>query len=137
MLLFNRHLVKLIVSGRKVETRRVWKRCIVKPGNVYTASTDYSRKGIFAHLYIRYVKRQRLGEMSDRDAMLEGFSSLEEFRDVWIRCYGKDSWNPMLEVYVIGFSVVDATVAERCGTESPLPLQGYDGRSCSSDPLYH
>ncbi|MEM4715449.1 MAG: hypothetical protein QXW85_04930, partial [Candidatus Nitrosocaldus sp.] len=55
----------------------------------------------------RYVKRQRLGDMSDGDAILEGFSSLDEFRDVWVKCYGKDSWDPMLEVYVIGFRVVD------------------------------
>ncbi|MEM1941933.1 MAG: ASCH domain-containing protein [Candidatus Nitrosocaldus sp.] len=107
MLLFNRCLVEPILAGRKVETRRVWKRCLVKPNKVYTASTDYSRKSIFAHLYIRYVKRQRLGDMSDGDAILEGFSSLDEFRDVWVKCYGKDSWNPMLEVYVIGFRVVD------------------------------
>lgn len=107
MLLFNRCLVEPIIAGRKVETRRVWKRCLVKPDGVYAASTDYSRKGIFAHIYIKYVRRQRLGEMSDRDAMLEGFSSLEEFREVWMRCYGSNSWNPMLEVYVIGFRVVD------------------------------
>ncbi|MEM4175921.1 MAG: ASCH domain-containing protein, partial [Candidatus Nitrosocaldus sp.] len=96
------------------------KRCLVKPNRVYSASTDYSRDGIFAHLYIKYVKKQRLGEMSDEDAMLEGFSSLEEFKDVWIECYGIDSWDPMLEVYVIGFRVVDvvatttATHHERC-----------------------
>ncbi|MFN4336279.1 MAG: ASCH domain-containing protein [Candidatus Nitrosocaldus sp.] len=109
MLIFNRCLVEPILAGRKVETRRVWKRCLVKPDRVYTASTNYSVKGIFAHLYIRYVKRQRLGDMSDEDAILEGFSSLDEFRDVWMRCYGRDSWDPMLEVYVIGFRVVDAT----------------------------
>ncbi|MEM4635735.1 MAG: ASCH domain-containing protein [Candidatus Nitrosocaldus sp.] len=121
MLLFNRCLVEPILAGRKVETRRVWKRCLVKPNRVYSASTDYSRDGIFAHLYIKYVKKQRLGEMSDEDAMLEGFSSLEEFKDVWIECYGIDSWDPMLEVYVIGFRVVDvvatttaATHHERC-----------------------
>ncbi|GBC73579.1 hypothetical protein HRbin04_00982 [archaeon HR04] len=123
MLLFNRCLVEPILTGRKVETRRVWKRCLVKPNRVYTASTDYSRDGIFARLYIKYVKRQRLGEMSDEDAMLEGFSSLEEFKNVWIGCYGIDSWDPMLEVYVIGFKVVDvATITAATTTATPSIL---------------
>jgi len=103
-MLFNRSLMDKILSGRKVETRRIWKRCMVKENRIYAARTDYSKDSVFAYIYIKYVRRERLCDMDDHSAMLEGFSSLDEFKYVWIRCYG--SWNPMQEVYVIGFTTV-------------------------------
>jgi hypothetical protein len=133
-MLFNKELVEKILSGKKVETRRAWKRCMVREDRVYAAKTDYRNDSIFAYLYIKYVRRERLMDMmvlygkdshrcikfaylyikyvrrerlmdmGDDGAIREGFSSLQEFKDVWVKCYG--SWNPDEEVYVIGFEMV-------------------------------
>jgi hypothetical protein len=103
-MLFNKELVEKILSGKKVETRRAWKRCMVREDRVYAAKTDYRSDSIFAYLYIKYVRRERLMDMGDDGAIREGFSSLQEFKDVWVKCYG--SWNPDEEVYVIGFEMV-------------------------------
>ncbi len=110
-MLFNKALVDKILSGRKVETRRVWKRCMVKENRVYAAKTDYSKDSTFAYIYIKYIRKERLSDIDEYGAMLEGFSSLDEFKDVWIKCYG--SWDPMQEVYVIGFTTL-APVYTRC-----------------------
>jgi len=98
-MLFNKALVEKILSARRLRLgehgKGVWSE------RMYAAKTDYRNYSIFAYLYIKYVRRERLMDIDDGGAIREGFSSLQEFNDVWIKCYG--SWNPNGEVYVIGF----------------------------------
>lgn len=79
------------------------------------------RRGMFmprwaARVWLRVesVRVERLGSMSEADAVAEGFTSLE---DLWrtstilgpIRARGEDPW-----VWVIGFSVLSTTGIEGC-----------------------
>lgn len=104
MILFKREFVDPILSSAKTESRRRWKRPLVREGGVYWAATGFRREDRFAKLRVKYVRRQRLGDVTEEDAKKEGCSSLEEFREVWRRVYG--SWDPDEEVYVVGFEVV-------------------------------
>lgn len=110
MLLFKKELVIPILKGIKVETRRVWNKCMVKEGSIHKAKTDYRKDSTFALLYIKYVKRQRLKDMNDEDARKEGFNSLNEFINAWIRCY--KYYDPEMMVYVIGFKVIKLSMDE-------------------------
>ncbi len=94
-------MVRPILDGIKTETRRVWKRCMVREGHVYKARTRYSRDGIFALIRIMYVKREKLGDIDTLAAMREGYATVDEFIKCWVNLYG--SWDPDLYVYVIGF----------------------------------
>lgn len=105
MILFRREFVDLILSGAKTESRRRWRRPLVKEGGVYWAATGFGRGDRFARLKVKYIRRQRLGEVTEEDARREGCSSLEEFKEVWTRIYG--SWDPCEEVYVVSFEVVE------------------------------
>lgn len=104
ILLFKPEFVEPILRGVKTETRRRWKQPLVKPGLTYWAATGLRREDRFAVLKIVYVRKQRLGDMTEDDARKEGCRSLEEFKRVWRRVYGH--WDPSEEVYVIGFKVL-------------------------------
>lgn len=105
MILFKREFVGLVLSRTKTESRRRWKRPMVREGGVYWAATSFMPRDRFARLRVRYVRKQRLREMTEGDARREGCASLDEFKEVWRRVYGE--WNPDEEVYVAGFEVVD------------------------------
>lgn len=107
MLLFKKEFVEPILNGRKVETRRIYKDnvCRIREGSIHKAKTNYNSKSTFATLKITYVRKQRLGDMSEEEALREGFNSLEEFRNAWVKCYGK--FNPAQVVHIIGFRVIN------------------------------
>jgi len=46
---------------------------------------------------------QKLGEISEAEARKEGFNSLEEFKEAWIKIIGQ--WNPSLEVVAYEFKL--------------------------------
>ncbi len=103
-MLFKLYLVKPILDGSKTETRRLWKRCMVRVNGVYNAKTDFHNKSTFARIKITYVRRERLGSISTDGVRKEGCNSIEEFRKIWVDIYGR--WDPDMEVFVIGFRVV-------------------------------
>ncbi|MEM4275687.1 MAG: hypothetical protein QXO37_07910 [Candidatus Nitrosocaldaceae archaeon] len=73
MLLFKREFIESILNGREVETRRIYNVCRIV----------YIRQRV--HLLQNNICKQRLGYMSKEEALREGFNSLEEFRNAWIR----------------------------------------------------
>jgi hypothetical protein len=103
-MLFKPYLVKPILSGHKTESRRLWRRCMVKVNGIYDAKTNFRNDSAFAKIKITYVRRERLGSMDNDGVRREGCSSLEEFKKIWIDIYGK--WDDEAEVFVIGFSVI-------------------------------
>ncbi len=97
-------MVEPILKGLKTETRRAWKRCMVRENCIYKARTDYSNKSVFALLQIIYIKRELLNNISEDDIKKEGYDSIINFKREWIKLYG--SWDSNTLVYVIGFKVI-------------------------------
>jgi len=96
-ILFKKSYIEKIINGEKTATRRP-KRPTVKPGGEYNI-----RASFYTHLPDRFrvVKRfqQRLGDMTHDDALKEGFTGLDEFREAWEGIYG--SHDPEQLVWVV------------------------------------
>lgn len=107
-MLFKPEHVGLILSGRKTQTRRVWKKSRARVGAVHKAKTALFSPDHFALIRITGLRRERLGDITLEDVRREGYDTLEEFKAVWVRING--SWDPELEVYVVSFELagVDA-----------------------------
>ena len=103
-MLFKPYLVEPILRGAKTETRRLWKRCLVKVGSNYKAKTNFRSNSAFATIKIAYIRREKLGNIDSDDVKKEGCRSLNEFKRIWIDSHG--SWKPDMEVFVIGFQLV-------------------------------
>lgn len=79
-LLFKPHHVPLILSGRKTQTRRLWKKNRVKVGGEYWASTKlFDKSARFARLRVKRVWREYVNAISVEDAYAEGYDSQLEF----------------------------------------------------------
>ena len=104
MILFKPEHAKLILEGKKTQTRRIWKKPRVKVGNIYKAKTRLYSKDSFALIKITGLRREKLREISLEDVKKEGFESLGEFMNAWMRIHG--DWNPDEEVYVVDFEML-------------------------------
>jgi len=103
-MMFKRNLLELVLSGLKTQTRRLHKHTL-KKGRTYTLKKNYY-KNTGEYIKITRVAHQRLGDITKDDAEKEGFNSIEEFRNAWIRING--SWDPDMEVVVYDFELTDA-----------------------------
>lgn len=77
---------------------------MVRVNGVYNAKTDFRKESIFAKIKIKYIRRERLGSITNDGVRKEGFRSIREFQKIWTDIYG--SWDPDMEIFVIGFQVV-------------------------------
>ena len=102
-MMFKKDLLDLVVSGRKTQTRRLHRR-VLKVGRIYSVKRNWFN---CTGDYIRMVRvyRQELGDVSEEEAVKEGFIGLDEFRSAWIRING--SWDPEMEVVVYEFELVE------------------------------
>lgn len=105
MILFKEYHAKLILEGKKTQTRRLWKKPRVKIGNIYKAKTNLYSKQHFALLKITGLRKEKLGEISPEDVKKEGYATLGDFIEAWTQIHGL--WDPELEVYVIDFEVIE------------------------------
>lgn len=103
-MLFNPEHVKPILSGEKIQTRRVWKRCHAKVGGTYRAKLKMLSRDYFARLKVTGIRQERLGDISEADAKAEGGYTVESYRQEWIEING--TWDPDQVVYVISFVMV-------------------------------
>jgi hypothetical protein len=98
-LLWKKAYLPQILNGTKTATRRKT-RPIVKVGYTYRIRT-----GFFDYLEERIrvdrIYTQKLGEMTERDATMEGAESLATFRDEWKTLSG--AWKPEEAVWVVEF----------------------------------
>jgi len=102
-MLFKPEHVDLILTGRKTQTRRIWKKPRAKAGSVHKAKTVLFSKEYFALIRITDIRKDRLGDISLEDVRREGYETLEAFKEEWIRING--AWDPELEVYVVSFEL--------------------------------
>jgi hypothetical protein len=107
-MLFMPEHVGPILSGRKTETRRLWKKPRAKVGSKHKAKTRLLSKDSFATLLIEKVWKERLGDISEESIYNEGYNRLEEYKTVLERANkrSKFRWDANLEVYAIKFKVV-------------------------------
>ncbi len=103
-MLFKPEHKDMILAGRKIATRRVWKKPRVKVGGIYKSKLQMLSKDYFAKIKVIKLFKQRLGDMTQRDCEKEGYYEMGEFRNIWIKING--GWNPDLLVDVIEFEVV-------------------------------
>lgn len=98
-LLWKKYYIPMILSGEKTATRRI-KRPAVKVGGTYNI-----KNGFFDHLperiHVDALYQQRLGDMTDGDAVKEGTNNLHAYTEEWKTLTG--SWNPDEVVWVIEF----------------------------------
>jgi len=102
-MMFKRELLDLVISGKKTQTRRRHKNPL-KEKQKYVIKRNWY-KNTEQYIQITKVYPQKLGDVSEEEAKKEGFSSLDEFRDAWIRING--SWDPEMVVTVYEFELAE------------------------------
>lgn len=102
-MLFTKEHIEQIISGEKIETRRLWNTKQVKVGNSYRASESIftKRENSPAYILVQDVYKEKLKDMSEENANAEGGYTLQEFKELWIDMHGE--WNENQEVYVTRF----------------------------------
>ena len=100
MILFKPEHVPLILNDIKTQTRRLWKKQRAKVGSTHQAKTTLY--GVpFTHLKIIKSYPERLGDISQKDIIKEGYITFEDYKEIWIKLTG--DWDPDLIPYVIEF----------------------------------
>lgn len=106
-MLFKPNHVKMIQNGTKTQTRRAWKKKMVAWGGTYQVKTQMMKKGYHCLILVNNIRKERLGDISEEDAMKEGGYTVEEYINIFDKINKKNGgWNPDLEVYVIDFEVI-------------------------------
>ncbi len=106
VMLFKPYHVPLILERRKTHTRRIWKKCRVKPGHFYQARTKlFDKSSTFAKIEVIRVWRERLLDISEEDAFKEGYNSRAEFLEAFKRINGGKEIPEDLVVYAIEFGL--------------------------------
>lgn len=130
-MLFKRQLAIQICEGNKTQTRR-----IVKPNEHYDAETQTvyagkKRKWVVGRTYgvqiargghslnkfvLKGIRRERACDITEQDAIAEGFASRDEFFEAWRAINGKGTLDS--EVWVLDFEPVfkygQEVVLEKC-----------------------
>ena len=141
-MIFKPELVELIKQGKKTMTRRPIKlgekACRYKANHAYSLQSGGKRGD--EKITVVAVRRQRLGDISEKDAKREGFPNKQAFVHYWIGLYGH--YDPDQQVWVISFVLGDHTDVDRYLAQSPpsqfcaakLPNGKRCGRAFSDDP---
>lgn len=105
MILFKPEHVDMIRSGRKNQTRRIWKKPRSKVGAVHLAKTKMLSREYFAKLRILDVYREFPSDISDDDARAEGYDDASAYLAAFCRI-NHLSAIPDKTVFVVKFEVI-------------------------------
>ena len=104
MLLFKEKFLEQIITGEKTQTIRLWKHRRMKPGQrSYVPGVGY--------IAITRVERVKLDDLTDDDAILDGFQTADALRVELRTLYDEDTlarWTP----YIIRFSVLPPNIQQ-------------------------
>ncbi len=106
MILFKPEHVDMILSGRKTQTRRIWKKPRAKVGAVHLAKTKMLSREYFAKLRILDVYREFPSDISDDDARAEGYDDASAYSAAFCRI-NHLSAIPDKTVFVVKFEVIE------------------------------
>ena len=101
-MIFRPELVPLVLDGRKTQTRRLGV-FEYTPGRDYAVQPGRGKHAV-GRIKVTAVRRERLGDISQADALREGFASRWEFIAYWRDLHG--SWEPDLKPIVIDFEAL-------------------------------
>ena len=96
-MMFKKDLLEKVISGLKTQTRRLHKKTLRK-GKIYALKKNWL-ENTGEYIKITKVYHQKLSEITQEEIIKEGFSSLEEFRDAWIRINGSWETETIVKVY--------------------------------------
>jgi hypothetical protein len=104
--IFRSELAKLILQGRKSQTRRVAtaKTCRYHTGRSYSVQPGRGKSAV-GRITVTDVRLETLGEINLQDARREGFQTRDEFFDYWRDLHGGVNFD--LLVWVISFRLGD------------------------------
>jgi hypothetical protein len=115
-MLFKDYHVGLIKDRIKVQTRRIVnQKRNLKPwkiGSIHKIMTKYHKDGFNGYVLITSVRKEILGVISFRDAVREGYESVEEYKAAFQKIYGDA--DPELLVWVIDFVYLGNDVESIC-----------------------
>ena len=104
MLLFKQKFIEKIKSGTKIQTIRLWRYCRMKPGQrSYVPGVGY--------ICIDSIERVELAQLTDDDAVLDGFPTADLLREEIYTLYGIDALKK-LRAYKIQFSVLPPNIQQ-------------------------
>lgn len=130
-MIFKPELAKLIINGRKTQTRRPIKtaECKYIEGKHYAIQPGRGQKAI-DRLLVGSVHRETLGEIDHQSALREGFPGFGEFLEYWANLYGVDIGKLNMEqpVWVISFELYRPENIVRIGKDRVRLLANQHGR---------
>ncbi len=103
-MLFKPEHKEMILNGTKTATRRIWKRPMVKVNGIYKCKLQMLSKDYFAKIKVTKLFKQTMVDMTYDDVKKEGYDSVEDFKNIWIKING--FWDTDAEVDVIEFEVI-------------------------------
>lgn len=101
--MFTKHLIDLILKGKKTMTSRDKPLYKVSEVTNLMANRDYSK---ISGKYVKITKvyPKTLGEFTYIDANKEGFNTLSEFKHYWKKNIGE--WDNSITVWVHEFQLI-------------------------------
>jgi hypothetical protein len=119
-MMFKKALLEKVLSGEKTQTRRSTQR---KPGvRVYEVGEIVGIRAGYtkytAYIRITGKRKDKIGNITEDDARKEGFASIEDFKQTWVRIAGK--WTPGLIVWVYDFVLVQSSDLSSKGNNAAL-----------------
>lgn len=100
-MIFTKHHISLIRTGRKTQTRR-FKRPRIKVGNTYSLNTRFYKKENLGRIRITDLRQKALGDVTASDARELGYSSKLAYLTALAEIHGK-KFNLRRKVWVIEF----------------------------------
>ncbi len=114
---FKPELCDLVLCGTKTVTRRPIgdkPECQYKPGKDYAVCPGRGKHQL-GRIKVISVWRELLEDITDKDAVLEGFADRAEFVHYWLKLYGR--WDFGMPVWRIEFTVI-SVVTEAGGPDA-------------------
>lgn len=123
-MLFKPEHVELILSGRMTQISKLWEKPMAKVGSIQKAKIALFSSDYFASIIITDLRREKLGAITDEDAMREGYGDLQSYRDAWKKLKGH--WEPNRVVYVVRFELKESYIPSN-ETKAIATMQIGDG----------
>ena len=101
---FNPNQIEKILRGEKVQASTKCDGRPLRVGKVYMLCKDRTPIG---KVKITFFLMKKLGDYgNDGDLTDEGYLTLEEFKESWMRFMKEKEFNPDQEIYVYKFEVI-------------------------------